>query len=112
MESILPAKGTGTFCFLFLAFTNLFQLTPAFFPGIVASVPSDSPTDFITMMDLRKKAQHYGIQPEWAELEIIDIIETPRGDQIARILVEELKINSPKDTVQLDKAKDIAFTDG
>ncbi|KAH7145475.1 hypothetical protein B0J13DRAFT_595402 [Dactylonectria estremocensis] len=90
MESILPAKGTG----------------------IVASVPSDSPTDFITMMDLCKKAQHYGIRPEWAELEIISIIETPRGDQIARILVEELKINSPKDAVQLDKAKDIAFTDG
>lgn len=63
-------------------------------------------------MDLRRKAQFYGIQREWAELEIISIIDTPRSDQIAKTLIEELKINSPKDTVQLDKAKETAYTDG
>ncbi|KAK2686455.1 hypothetical protein QWA68_015146, partial [Fusarium oxysporum] len=90
MESILPGKGTG----------------------VVACVPSDSPADYITIMDLRKKAQFYGIQQEWTELEIISIIETPRSDLIAKTLVEDLKIHSPKDAIQLEKAKNIAYTDG
>lgn len=90
MESILPTKGTG----------------------VVTSVPSDSPADYVMTMDLRKKAAYYGIEQEWAELEIIPIIDTPSGDIIAKTLVESLKISSPKDTVQLDKAKDAAYTEG
>lgn len=90
MDSILPTKGTG----------------------VVTSVPSDSPTDYVMTMDLKKKAAYYGIQPEWVIDNILPIIETPRGDLIAKSLVEELKINSPKDTVQLDKAKDTAYTEG
>ncbi|KAL2755416.1 hypothetical protein ACRALDRAFT_1064467 [Sodiomyces alcalophilus JCM 7366] len=90
MESILPTKGTG----------------------VVTSVPSDSPADYVMTMDLRKKAAYYGIEQEWAELEIIPIIDTPTGDLIAKTLVESLKISSPKDTVQLDKAKDAAYTEG
>ena len=82
------------------------------FSGIVACVPSDSPADYITIMDLRKKAHSYSIKQEWTEQEIISIIETPRSDMIAKSLVEELKIKSPKDVVQLEKAKDIAYTEG
>ncbi|KAF4818500.1 Leucine--tRNA ligase [Colletotrichum siamense] len=90
MDSILPTKGTG----------------------VVTSVPSDSPADWVMTMDLRKKAAYYGIEQEWAELEIIPIIDTPSGDMIAKTLVEQLKIASPKDTVQLDKAKETAYSEG
>lgn len=105
MESILPGKGTGIV-------PNHINQTVLILAGIVACVPSDSPSDYITIMDLRKKAQFYGIKQEWTELEIISIIETPRSGLIAKTLVEELKIHSPKDAIQLEKAKSIAYTDG
>ncbi|KAK3055745.1 2-isopropylmalate synthase, partial [Coniosporium uncinatum] len=94
MESVKPTKGTG----------------------VVTSVPSDSPDDYATVTDLAKKAEYYKIQKEWAELEIIPIIETPRGKDkgnlIAKILCEELKIQSPKDAKPLADAKDIAYKEG
>jgi leucyl-tRNA synthetase len=84
--------------------------------GVVTSVPSDSPDDYATMRDLAKKAGHYGIQKEWAELEILPIIRVPIDDSdidlIAKYLVEKLKIQSPKDAKQLEEAKDIAYKDG
>lgn len=63
-------------------------------------------------MDLRKKAAYYGIEQEWAELEVVSIINTPSGDMIAKTLCEQLKIASPKDTVQLEKAKETAYSEG
>lgn len=85
--------------------------------GVVTSVPSDSPDDYATMRDLAKKAAHYGIQKEWAELPIIPIINVPMEgdgdvDLIAKHLVEKLKIQSPKDAKQLEEAKDIAYKEG
>ncbi|KAH8687396.1 hypothetical protein BGZ60DRAFT_475400 [Tricladium varicosporioides] len=91
MESVLPTKGTG----------------------VVTSVPSDSPDDFATITDLAKKADYYGIKKEWAELEIIPIISTPSyGDLTAPFLVKKLKIASPKDTKQLEEAKELAYKEG
>ncbi|KAI9795977.1 MAG: 2-isopropylmalate synthase [Sarcosagium campestre] len=91
MESVLPTKGTG----------------------VVTSVPSDSPDDFATVTDLAKKAEYYGINKEWAELEIIPIIRTPAyGDLIAPALVKQFKINSPKDAKQLAEAKELAYKEG
>lgn len=91
METIVPSKGTG----------------------IVTSVPSDSPDDLITVSNLAKKADYYGIKKEWAELEIHPIITTPTyGDICAPMLVQELKITSPKDVKQLEKAKEIAYKEG
>jgi len=81
--------------------------------GVVTSVPSDSPDDYATVMDLAKKADYYNIQKEWAELEILPIIETPSyGNITAKYLVETMKINSPKDTKQLAEAKDLAYKEG
>ncbi|EEP80569.1 leucyl-tRNA synthetase [Uncinocarpus reesii 1704] len=81
--------------------------------GVVTSVPSDSPDDFATVSDLAKKADYYGIQKEWAELEIIPILETPKyGNLTAPALVKEMKINSPKDVNQLAKAKEAAYNEG
>ena len=91
MESVLPTKGTG----------------------VVTSVPSDSPDDYATVQDLAKKADYYGIQKEWAQLEIPPIIETPSyGNLTAKFLVEKMKINSPKDAKQLVEAKDLAYKEG
>lgn len=91
METVLPNKGTG----------------------VVTSVPSDSPDDYATVVELAKKAEYYGIQKEWAELEILPIIETPSyGNLTAPFLVKKMKINSPKDTKQLSEAKDLAYKEG
>lgn len=91
MESVLPSKGTG----------------------VVTSVPSDSPDDYATVLDLAKKADYYGIKKEWAELEIPAIIQTPSyGNISAKFLLEKMKINSPKDAKQLAEAKDLAYKEG
>lgn len=91
MESVKASKGTG----------------------VVTSVPSDSPDDYATMLDLAKKAQYYGIEREWAEVDILPIIETPAyGNLTAKKLVEDMKINSPKDAKQLAEAKDLAYKEG
>jgi leucyl-tRNA synthetase len=91
MDTVLPTKGTG----------------------VVTSVPSDSPDDFATVTDLAKKADYYGIKKEWAELEIIPIIDTPSyGDLCAPFLVKKLKIASPKDTKPLEEAKELAYKEG
>lgn len=91
METVLATKGTG----------------------VVTSVPSDSPDDFATVTDLAKKAEYYGIQKEWAEKEIVSIIKTPTyGDLTAPFLVKQLKIASPKDTKQLEEAKELAYKEG
>lgn len=91
MESVKPTKGTG----------------------VVTCVPSDSPDDYATVMDLIKKADYYKIKKEWAELEIIPIIQTPSyGNLTAKKLVEQLKINSPKDAKPLAEAKELAYKEG
>lgn len=91
MESVLPTKGTG----------------------VVTCVPSDSPDDYATVADLVKKAEYYGIKKEWAELEILPVIETPSyGNLAAAFLVKKLKINSPKDAKQLAEAKELAYKEG
>ncbi|KAG6354707.1 hypothetical protein INS49_004725 [Diaporthe citri] len=91
MDTVLETKGTG----------------------VVTSVPSDSPDDYATVRELAKKADFYGIQKEWAELEIFPIISTPSyGDICAKTLVEKLKIASPKDTKPLADAKELAYKEG
>ncbi|KAH0559306.1 2-isopropylmalate synthase [Trichoglossum hirsutum] len=91
METVLATKGTG----------------------VVTSVPSDSPDDYATIVDLAKKADYYGIKKEWAELEIVSIIQTPSyGDLAAPSIVKKLKINSPKDTKLLAEAKELVYKEG
>ncbi|KAI2616624.1 leucyl-tRNA synthetase, cytoplasmic [Hypoxylon sp. NC1633] len=90
MESILETKGTG----------------------VVTCVPSDSPDDYATITDLAKKAEYYKINKEWAQLEIIPIIQTPTSDLLAPALVKKMKISSPKDVKQLKEAKELAYKEG
>lgn len=81
--------------------------------GVVTSVPSDSPDDYATTMDLAKKAEYYGINKDWVITEILPIIHTPKyGDKIAQTLVEQMKIQSPKDATKLAEAKEEAYKEG
>lgn len=90
METVLATKGTG----------------------VVTCVPSDSPDDYITTKDLQNKPEYYKIEKDWVK-DAIPIIHTDKyGDLTAESLVKELKIQSPKDAVQLAKAKEAAYKEG
>jgi leucyl-tRNA synthetase len=58
MSTVKPTKGTG----------------------VVTCVPSDSPDDYATVMDLIKKPEFYGIQKEWVIEDILPIIQTPASN--------------------------------
>lgn len=81
--------------------------------GVVTSVPSDSPDDYRTLMDLRAKPEYYGIKAEWAAVDPISVLSTPKlGDMAAETLCTQFKIQSQKDTKQLAEAKEIAYKEG
>lgn len=62
---------------------------------------------------MRKKPEFYKIDPAWAAIDPVPVITTPTyGDLIAPALVEQLKIQSQKDTKQLAEAKEIAYKEG
>ncbi|KAH7921139.1 leucyl-tRNA synthetase [Leucogyrophana mollusca] len=91
MDNVLATKGTG----------------------VVTSVPSDSPDDYATLIDLRKKADFYKIDPKWAAIDPVPVVDTPTyGNLIAPALVQQLKIQSQKDIKQLAEAKEIAYKEG
>ncbi|KAL5525184.1 CDC60 [Sanghuangporus sanghuang] len=91
MENVLATKGTG----------------------VVTSVPSDSPDDYATLADLKKKPEFYKIKPEWCALDPVPVLSTPTfGDLTAPVLVKKLKINSQKDVKQLAEAKEVAYKEG
>ncbi|CAI5755991.1 unnamed protein product [Candida verbasci] len=91
METVVATKGTG----------------------VVTCVPSDSPDDFITTKDLSNKPEYYNIEKDWVITEILPIIQTEKyGNKCAEFLVEDLKIQSPKDSIQLAKAKELAYKEG
>ncbi|KAK0189731.1 hypothetical protein F5146DRAFT_1139201 [Armillaria mellea] len=91
MEGVLATKGTG----------------------VVTSVPSDSPDDWVAVADLKKKPEYYGVNPDWlAGREPVPLINTSYGDMVAAEVVKKLKINSQKDTKQLAEAKEIAYKEG
>jgi len=80
---------------------------------VVTSVPSDSPDDYQTLLDLRKKAEFYKIDPSWAAIDPVPVISTPSyGEMTAPAIVKQLKIQSQKDTKQLAEAKEIAYKEG
>ncbi|GJJ71844.1 leucyl-tRNA synthetase [Entomortierella parvispora] len=82
--------------------------------GVVTSVPSDSPDDFATVMDLKKKPDYYKIQPEWiVSYDPVPIINTPTyGSLAAPTICAQMKIASQKDKTQLALAKDAVYKDG
>jgi leucyl-tRNA synthetase len=81
--------------------------------GVVTCVPSDSPDDYQTLLDLRKKPEFYKIDPSWASLDPVPVVSTPTyGELTAPAVVAQLKIQSQKDTKQLAEAKEIVYKEG
>ena len=81
--------------------------------GVVTSVPSDSPDDFQTLVDLRKKPKFYNVDLAWVSIDPVPVLCTPTyGNMTAPALVKALKILSQKDKVQLAEAKEIAYKEG
>ena len=83
--------------------------------GIVTSVPSDSPDDYINLLCFKtdeKLRNKWGITPEMI-FEPIHIINLEGFSGLAaKDVVEKLKIKSPKEKEKLQKAKEEVYTQG
>ncbi|MED6176283.1 hypothetical protein PIB30_086621 [Stylosanthes scabra] len=85
--------------------------------GVVTSVPSDAPDDYMNLKELKKKAPYrekLGIKDEWVmPFEIVPIIEVPGfGNKCAEYVCDEFNINSPNDKEKLVDAKKQTYLKG
>ncbi|KAH7279053.1 hypothetical protein KP509_37G003200 [Ceratopteris richardii] len=89
--------------------------------GVVTSVPSDSPDDYMALSDLKNKPAFrakFGVKDEWVlPYDVIPIINIPDiGDKSAEVVCKDLKIKSQNDKDLLAEAKRRTylkgFTDG
>ena len=89
---------------------------PNFGTGIVTSVPSDAPYDYIALEDLKKDEEtlrKYGIDPEEVRsIQLIPIIETPGwGKFPAKEIVEKMGIKNQNDP-KLKEATQVIYKEG
>ncbi|KAI8022552.1 Leucine--tRNA ligase, cytoplasmic [Camellia lanceoleosa] len=85
--------------------------------GIVTSVPSDSPDDFMTLHDLKSKPAFrakFGVKDEWVlPFDVVPIINTPEfGDKSAEKVCLDMKIKSQNERQKLDEAKKKIYKGG
>lgn len=85
--------------------------------GIVTSVPSDAPDDYIGLRDLqqnKEECEKYGLN--WQEIKAIKTIPIIRtkefGEQAAVKIVEDLKIKDQNDREKLEKARKAVYKSG
>lgn len=85
--------------------------------GIVTSVPSDAPDDWMGLVDLKNnpsELEKYGLAKDTIEhIKIIPIINSADlGNQAAITICEQMKIKSSKDRDKLEEAKKIVYKKG
>ncbi len=91
-------------------FTNPDRVT-----GIVTSVPSDAPFDYVALRDLKENKEltdKYGITDEVQKIKVIPIIKTQRyGDSAALALTDKHKIKNQNDP-KLDELTKEVYKEG
>jgi len=116
----LPLKSPLSFNKVIYALPMLTILTDKG-TGIVTSVPSDAPDDYMALRVLKAKPafrEKYGVKDEWVvPFEIVPIINIPElGDMAAEKVCLDLKIKSQNEKEKLAEAKRLTylkgFTDG
>ncbi|KAL4195499.1 hypothetical protein AMTRI_Chr05g64990 [Amborella trichopoda] len=85
--------------------------------GVVTSVPSDSPDDYMALQDLKSKPllrSKYGVKDEWVlPFEVLPVINIPEfGDISAEKVCADLKIKSQNDKEKLAEAKKLTYLKG
>jgi leucyl-tRNA synthetase len=85
--------------------------------GVVTSVPSDAPDDYVALKALKDKpdfAAKFGITPDMVDpFDVVPIISIEGyGDASAQFMCEKLGITSPNDKAKLTKAKDETYLKG
>ncbi|CAN6349307.1 unnamed protein product [Urochloa humidicola] len=85
--------------------------------GVATSVPSDSPDDFIAFQELLTSPDlrvMYGVKDEWVfPFKVIPVINVPGyGNETAKKICIDLKIDSPNQKDKLAEAKEIAYLKG
>lgn len=84
--------------------------------GIVTSVPSDAPYDYIALLDLQKdrhKVESYGLRyDDIKNIKVIPIIKTQKyGEEAAVRIVHDWKIQSQEDP-KLEEATQLIYSEG
>lgn len=84
--------------------------------GIVTSVPSDAPDDWINLSEFQKDEklrEKHGIKPEMVDFKPVHIIKIPGyGEFPAVDACQTFEVNSSKDKEKLAKAKDDVYSKG
>ena len=85
--------------------------------GVVTSVPSDAPDDYIALKTLQEKpdfAAKFGITPDMVDpYKVVPIIDVEGyGNASAVFMCEKLKIKSSNDTAKLAEAKNETYLKG
>jgi leucyl-tRNA synthetase len=85
--------------------------------GVVTSVPSDAPDDYMALHDLKSKPafrEKFGVKDEWVlPFEVLPIIEVPPfGNKCAETVCLQMKIKSQNEKEKLAEAKKQTYLKG